>query len=80
MDNKPTYTGVIIGSNGLTGSGHKEISYKVKLLGLDISGLSQTAQFVVVSSGVLIFFILYGYVLVSLVFNIHLNILNNSNK
>lgn len=55
-----------MGSNGLLCDDGHGASYQVRILGLDISRLSQSKQFVLVSAGVLCFFILYGYVLVSI--------------
>lgn len=43
----------------------KELPFNVTLLGVDISELSQTAQFALVSVGVFFFFVIYGYLLVS---------------
>lgn len=42
----------------------KEPPFIVTLLGVDISWLSQTTQFVLVSGGVFFFFVIYGYLLV----------------
>ena len=62
---------VVIGSNGLAGgnfytNSQQEQSYrKIKCIGFNISRFSKTVQFLIVSSGVMIFFILYGYLLVS---------------
>lgn len=39
-------------------------SVKIKILGIDITELSQTLQFIIVASGVLIVFVFYGYILV----------------
>ncbi len=70
MNTSTNYT-VVVGSNGLSGTenhfnkGFQETSYKITLLGVDISRLSQTVQFILVSAGVFVFFVLYGYLLVS---------------
>ena len=68
MKSSTNYTSVVIGSNGLPISSQpfNEITYKTTLIGVDISRLSQTVQFILVSLGVFIFFVLYGYLLVSI--------------
>ena len=64
-------TGVVIGSNGLSGSinglPYQHDSFRVKVLGVDISDFSKTVQFIIVSSGVLFFYVLYGYFLVRMI-------------
>ncbi|EFX72822.1 hypothetical protein DAPPUDRAFT_215749 [Daphnia pulex] len=61
---------ILVESNKLSGFGHSNKSsnvyqepVSVTILGVNISHLTQTTQFVLVSSGVFIFFVLYGYFL-----------------
>ncbi|KAK4024264.1 adenosine 3'-phospho 5'-phosphosulfate transporter 2 [Daphnia magna] len=59
---------ILVESNSLPGINKppkvfKESSFNVTLLGIDISYLTQTTQFALVSSGVFVFFILYGFLL-----------------
>lgn len=65
-------TDVVIGSNGLVGGGNsnytnssQEPYRKIKCIGFNISRFSKATQFLIVSSGVMGFFILYGYLIVS---------------
>lgn len=39
-------------------------TFRVSILGLNISRFSQTTQFIMVSTGIFIFFVIYGYLLV----------------
>lgn len=64
-----SYSAILVESNESSNNGNqtkviKESTFKVTVLGVDISWLSQTAQFVLVSAGVFFFFIIYGYLLV----------------
>lgn len=63
---------IVIGSNGLVGGGgnsfiQEPISHKLKCMGFNISHCSKTAQFLIVSTGVMVFFIMYGYLIVSFI-------------
>ena len=63
---------IIVESNSLSSFDHSKSSkiyqeplVTVTILGVNISHLNHTTQFVLVSSGVFVFFLLYGYFLVS---------------
>ena len=54
-----------IGHSNKSSKVYQEPLVIVTILGINISHLTQTTQFILVSSGVFVFFLLYGYFLVS---------------
>lgn len=63
---------IVVESNSLPGNSKpskvfQDSLFKVTLLGVDISHLTQTTQFALVSFGVFVFFVLYGFLLVSII-------------
>ena len=63
---KPESLPVFIGGDDDKSNKDSHSNFKVKILGIDISHLSKTIQFIIISSGVLIVFVFYGYILVGI--------------